>query len=256
MSEIKKIAIEAIKKAGKRLLKEYKSFNRESVKLKSKYEIVTKADLISEKIIINAISRNFPVHRILSEESGRTKNKSDYLWIIDPLDGTTNFSFHNPLWSVSIGLAYKDELILGLIYAPVQDELFIAEKTKGARLNGKKIKVSKSKEKKLIHAFCHGQQERDIKLALKYYNYQKLHSFDCRQLGSAAIELAYVACGRLESIMIPGAHSWDVAGGILMVREAGGKVTDFKGNDWALDSRDMLASNGKEHKKLLEAINR
>ena len=125
----------------------------------------------------------------------------------------------------------------------------------GARKNGQNIKVSKYTQKSL-HTFCHGRENKHFKVALKYYTYQKLNELDCRQLGSAAIELAYVASGRTESIMIPGANSWDVAAGVLMVREAGGKVTDFKGKEWTLKSSNMLASNGKVHKELLRVIKR
>ena len=252
---IKKIAVKAVKKAGQILLKEYKNFDRGKITLKSHHEILTRADLLSEEAIIKEIRKYFPAHQILSEESGEIKSDSKYLWIIDPLDGTTNFSMHNPLWCISIGVFYRDKVVLGVTYAPILDELYIAEKGKGARKNGKKIKVSKYTQKSL-HTFCHGRENKHFKVALKYYTYQKLNELDCRQLGSAAIELAYVASGRTESIMIPGANSWDVAAGVLMVREAGGKVTDFKGKEWTLKSSNMLASNGKVHKELLRVIKR
>ncbi len=252
---IKKVAVDAAKKAGKILIGKYKNFNRGAVKLKAHHEILTKADLLSEKIILEEIKNSFSDHKILSEESGQNKNHSDYLWVVDPVDGTTNFSMHNPLWCISIGVFYRDKVVLGVTYAPILDELYIAEKGKGARKNGKKIKVSKYTQKSL-HTFCHGRENKHFKVALKYYTYQKLNELDCRQLGSAAIELAYVASGRTESIMIPGANSWDVAAGVLMVREAGGKVTDFKGKEWTLKSSNMLASNGKVHKELLRVIKR
>jgi len=262
-NNIRKVAIATIKRAGKALLKEYNNFDRTTIKLKSHHEILTKADLLSEEIIIKEIRKNFSYHKILSEESGETKNISDYLWIIDPLDGTTNFSMHNPLWSVSLALAYGQEIILGLIFAPFLGELFIAEKGKGSRLNNfklgqasRKINVSNTKNGKVLNTFCHGREDKDIKKALAYYRKQKLLGLDCRQLGSAAIELAYVACGRIESIMIPGANLWDVAAGVLLVREAGGRVTDFQGKEWSLDSLDMLASNSKVHKEILKVINK
>lgn len=255
MNKIKQIAVAAAKEAGGALLGEYENFDRGTVKLKAHHEIITKADLLSEKIIINKIKNNFPDHGILSEESGRTKSKSDFLWIIDPLDGTTNFSMHNPLWCVSIGLARGREVVLGVIYAPFLGELYVAEKGRGATRNGKKIKVS-ARAKKALHTFCHGREDGHIKKALKYYRRQKLNELDCRQMGSAAIELAYVAGGRTESLMIPGVNSWDVAAGALMAREAGGKVTDFNGRKWSLDSKDILASNGKIHKELLRTINK
>ncbi len=254
-NKIQKTGISAVKKAGKLALQEYKKFHRSQINLKSGHEIVTKVDLASEKIIINEIKKNFKDHEILSEESGFNYKKSDYLWIIDPIDGTTNFTIHNPLWAISVGVAYKDKIIFGFIYAPFLGELFIAEKGKGAYLNNHKIKISKTAKKKEIHTFCHGSDKKSLLKALKYYKKQKLSRLDCRQLGSASMELAYVASGRVESIMIPGAHSWDVAAGVLIVREAGGKVTDFKGKPWNLKSKDIVASNGSTHKKILEVIN-
>ncbi len=204
--KIKQVAITAAQDAGRLLLKEYNQFKRQTARIKAKHEIVTKADLISEKSIISRIRKNFPDHQILSEEAGKFKSSSDYLWIIDPLDGTTNFTIHHPLWAVSIAVAYKNEIIFGVVLAPYLDELYIAEKRKGAKLNNKRISVSREIKSKVINTFCHGSRPKDIKRALKFVNYQKLNKLDCRQLGSASLELGYVAAGRTESIMIPGAH--------------------------------------------------
>lgn len=262
-AKIKKIAIEAAQEAGKMLLKEFENFDRTKSELKSQLEIVTKADLKSEKMIIKKVKNSFPDHKILAEESGKQKGSADYLWIIDPIDGTTNFSMHNPLWSISIGVAYQDEIILGVVYAPFMDEMFIAESGEGAKKNSprqggasKKIQVSNITEGKVLNTFCHGSSKAALKKAIKYYNYQKLHGFDCRQLGSAAIELSYVASGRIESIVIPGVNAWDVAAGVLLVREAGGRVTDSDGSEWTLRSKDIVASNGKVHDQLLKVLKR
>ena len=254
MNRIKKTIIQVVKKSGRMLLEEFKNFDRSKVELKSQHEVLTKADLKSEKIIISEIKNNFPDHQILSEEAGDNKKKSDYLWIIDPVDGSTNFSIHNPLWAVSVGVAFRKKIILGAVYIPVMDELFVAEKDKGAFLNGKKIQVSQIKSGKVINTYCHGNTKRDIKKAIQYFQKQKLNQLDCRQLGSASSELAYVASGRVESIVIPGANSWDVVAGILLVREAGGKVTDFSGKPWSLSSRDMVASNGRVHGDILKVL--
>ncbi len=298
-NNIKKTAIAAVKKSGKLLLKEYQNFDRASVKLKSHHEILTRNDLLSEEIIIKEINNNFPNHRILSEEMGAAGYDSEYLWVIDPIDGTTNFSMHNPLWCISLAVAHLTpqpilispppalpaqawragltpllirrgelngrgqrgggaeqvgEVILGVIYAPMLDELYVAELGRGAYLNGRKIKVSNIKTGKVLNTFCHGTKPRDIKKALAYYRKQKLAELDCRQMGSAAIELAYVACGRVESFVAPGANDWDVAAGALLVREAGGMVTDFLGQDWQLGSGDIAASNGKAHREILKII--
>lgn len=252
--QIEKTAVLAAKEAGRALLKEYENFNRQTVRLKSSHEILTRADLLSEEIILKEIRRNFPMHGILSEEMGSAPGQSEYLWTVDPLDGTTNFSLHSPLWAISIALSRGDEILFGLVYAPRLEEMYLAFRNEGARLNGRGLKVSDMEKGKILNAFCHGRQEKDLKRAIKYFSRQKLNGFDCRQLGSAALELAYVAAGRLESIVIPGANSWDVAAGVLLVREAGGKVTDFSGRQWYLDSQDMLASNSHIHQDLLKAV--
>jgi myo-inositol-1(or 4)-monophosphatase len=254
MDKFQAVALRAAKKSGKILIEKYNKFDRGDVQLKSAHEIVTKYDLLSEKIILSEIKKNFPEHSIFSEEQGSNKKKSDYLWLIDPIDGTTNFSMHNPIWSISIALAYQGEIIMGVIYAPILKELFSASKGKGAFMNGKKIKVSDLNSGKIINTFCHGSKIRDIKRAIKYYTKQKLNHLDCRQLGSAAIESSYVAKGRIESIAIPGVNSYDVGAGVLIVREAGGIVTDFKGKEWNLKSEDILATNKKVHKSLIKNL--
>lgn len=255
-NHLRAVAVTAAYSAGEKLLERYYKYARNDARFKSSHEIVTKSDAISEKIIISEIKKHFPDHRILSEESGKFKGASDYLWVVDPLDGTHNFSMHNPLWAVSLALFKGDELVLGVVFAPVLNELFLAEKGGGAWLNGRRIKVSRYKGEKVINTFCHGSKLSDIKKALKYYNYHKLHDLDCRQLGSASLELAYTACGRIESIFVPGANSWDVAAGVLLVREAGGRVTDFQNKNWNLKSPEMAASNGLVHKDILNSINK
>ncbi len=253
-SQIKKVALNAAKQAGEMLKREYEKFDRKQVMLKSHHEILTKCDLMSQEIIIREIKKNFPAHGIVSEEKASEKNYSEYCWQIDPIDGTTNFSMHNPLWTISIALAKNDELIFGLIYAPMLGEIYIAQAGRGAELNGQKIFVSKISQGKILNTFCHGRKNADIKRALAYWRKQKLNELDCRQMGSAALELAYVASGRVESFVAPGTNDWDVAAGVLLVREAGGKVTDFKGRDWRLGEPNIAASNGKVHTQILRAI--
>lgn len=254
---MKQTAIKAARTAGKLLLEKFKKLDRKTVKFKSKHDILLPLDLQAEKIILDIIRKKYPNHHILSEESGELGPKSDYLWIVDPLDGTTNYSMGNPLFNTSIALAYKNELILGVIYAPCLKEFYLAEKDKGALLNGKSIHVSqKNKLSQALLTYCHGSRDKNIKRILKIYQKFKFSGFDMRQLGSAGLELAFVARGSTECIMIPGAHIWDVAAGTLLVREAGGKVTDFKGKEWNLKSKDILASNGKMHNQIINKINK
>lgn len=253
--QIKKIALVAVERSGRMLKKEYGRFNRLDVMLKSHHEILTKADLMSQEMIIGEIKKYFPSHGLVAEEQARERTQSEYVWYIDPLDGTTNFSMHNPLWSISLALARQDELIFGLVYAPLLEEIYLAEAGRGAELNGKKINVSAISQGKVLNTFCHGTKDADIKKAMVYFRNQKLNELDCRQLGSAALELAYVASGRVESFVAPGTHDWDVAAGVLMVREAGGKVTDFKGREWRLGEPNIAASNGRVHVQILKAMN-
>lgn len=250
---MKKFIIQLAKKAGAEI---EKKFNKDKiVKVKQKSQIVTQADLIADKIIVDAIKKKFPDHGILSEESGRKISNSKYLWTVDPLDGTTNYAIGSPLFAVCISLFFEDQPILAVAYAPVMKELYVAEQDKNSFLNNKKIKVSKNTRlDQSFLTFCHGSSQKDIKRAMKIYNKIKLNSLDSRQLGSAAIELGFVAAGRTDCIIIPGANVWDIGTGVLMVREAGGRVTDFKGREWNLNSKDIVASNGKIHNQLIKFL--
>ncbi len=250
---MKNFAIKLAKQAGTEIKKR---FNRDHiVKIKTKSQIVTQGDLIADKLIVAAIKKKFPNHGILSEESGKNKISSDYLWTIDPIDGTTNYSIGSPLFAVCISLFFRSKPILGVAYAPAMDELYYAENRKGAFLNNIKIHVSsKTALNKSFLTFCHGSTNNDIKRAMKIYNKIKFQGLDSRQLGSAALELGFVAAGRTDCIIIPGANPWDVGAGVLLVRESGGKVTNFIGEEWNLNSKDMVASNGKIHNQLIKFL--
>jgi myo-inositol-1(or 4)-monophosphatase len=250
---MKNFIINLAKKAGREI---QHNFNHDRiVKVKAKSQIVTRADLISEKIIIPALRKKFPSHGILSEESGLVKKNSDYLWAVDPLDGTTNYFIGSPIFAVQIALFYKNNPILAVAYAPAMNELYLAQKNKGTFLNNKKIRVSKNNTlTSSFLTFCHGSTKPAIKRAVKIYNKIKFNSLDSRQLGSAAIELGFVAAGRTECIIIPGANVYDVGPGALFVREAGGQVTDFFGRLWNLNSKDMVASNGRIHGQLIKFL--
>ncbi len=190
-------------------------------------EIVTRADKESEKIILELIRKNFPDHQILTEELGEINRYSNsaYLWLIDPLDGTTNFAFRHPLFCISIALVYKEEIILGIIYAPVTNELYFTEKGRGVFLNVQKIKVSKKNRlsKPFLNSGYRGK-DKDRRLILKLYPALLSKSEHHRDLGACALELAYIAAGRLDGAVILGLRPFDAAAGVLMVQEAGGKV--------------------------------
>ncbi|OGY52992.1 MAG: hypothetical protein A3B15_03060 [Candidatus Buchananbacteria bacterium RIFCSPLOWO2_01_FULL_45_31] len=250
---MKQFIVKLVKQAG---LEVNKRFNHDRIiKVKKPSQIVTQADLIADKIIVSALKKKFPAHAIISEESGKNKIASDYLWAVDPLDGTTNYFIGSPLFAVSLALFYRGQPVLGAAFAPALNELYFAEIEKGAYLNNKKIKVSKNNRlKDSFLTFCHGSARQDIRRAMKIYNKIKMAGLDSRQLGSAAIELGFVAAGRTDCILIPGAHSWDVGAGVLMAREAGGQATDFSGQEWDIKSKDLAASNGKIHGQLVKFL--
>lgn len=248
------------KEAGEYLLKGFFKFQPKEKSYKANRTTVTKYDKGAEKIILAGIKKYFPNDAILSEEAGANNKSSEYLWIVDPLDGTRNFTMHNPIFSVAIAVIHLPDknteqavIEYGVVYVPVLKDLYEAYVGKGARLNNKKVKVSEiAGLADAQHTFCHGQGPAYMSKSGRYNLNLKKKNIDARQLGSAAIELALVASSRSESIVIPGANSWDVAAGVLLVREAGGKVTDINNNMWKLNSVDMIATNGKVHKAVLK----
>lgn len=242
--EIRQGAIAFAKQSGAMLLKHFRQGKINHVHFKSKHEIVTAADLISEKIILHGLNKITPDYRIISEEAGDNRKHSDWLWLVDPLDGTTNFYMGNPLWAVQIALVYRNEPQLSVIYAPSISEFYLAQKGKGAYLNNKKIHVSTNNLSRALLTYCHGNTNQDLNRALKIYTHYKKSNFDIRQIGSAALEFGWVAKGRTDCYISPGARLWDIVPGALLVREAGGKVYDFHGQPWNLASQTALASNG------------
>ena len=253
MSKELDVAIKAAKEAGKILVNGFNKIH--TIEMKSKRDLVTEMDVNSEKKILSILTKEFPDYSIFSEESGKTVKDSDYMWVVDPLDGTTNYSIKNPFFNVSIALLRKGEPIVGVVYAPFTDEMIYAEKDKGAYLNGKKIKVSKESDiSKLLLVYCHNIDEKNTERMIEAFRRIKPIPIDFNRMRSGALELAFVAVGRVGGYLTCGFHSYDVAAGTLLVREAGGKVTDFKDEEWTPESEDLLATNGKVHVKLLELL--
>src|SRR3989338_2057396 len=198
-SEQLRVAAHAAKEAGKLLRDLFDKAH--TVKEKSKFEgFVTEADLASEKIILSELKKAFPDYSILSEEAGEERKNSNYMWLVDPLDGTTNFKIKNPFFNVSIGLAKGKQIVMGVIYSPILDELFYSIEGRGAYLNGKKISISDTSNfSSSVIAFCHGgKNQKAIERALKIYSKLKLLSNHTRQFGAAALEFCYLAAGRSE----------------------------------------------------------
>jgi myo-inositol-1(or 4)-monophosphatase len=247
-----KTAIAAARKSGKIIMSKY---GKVHPKYKKDNTIVTEADLASEKNIKAIIKAEFPDHSILGEESGLEEHDPDYLWAIDPLDGTTNYTMMNPFFDVSIALIRKNEPVVGVVYYPYQDEMFYAEKGRGAYMNEKRIKVSdKDKIASSILTYCNTSDKESTEKMFRIWQTWKLLNPKVRQIGAGALEMAYVACGRVESFLMTRMNIWDVAAGTVLVREAGGKVTDLAGKEFSAKSDEILASNGILHKTLLKTI--
>jgi len=218
--------------------------------------IVTEIDKRAEEIIINFISKEFPGHSILAEESGRKDGRSEYRWVIDPLDGTTNFAHGLPIFAVSIGLQKNDEIIAGVIYDVMNDVAYSAELGSGAFANWRKISVNQNSvllESLLVTGFPYDIAENPDKTVEKFNAFLG-KSRAVRRLGSAAIDLCYVAKGVFEGFWEVNLSPWDICAGILLVQEAGGLVTDFQNNPVDIFSNQILATNGNVHKKMLDIL--
>jgi len=243
-----------IKRVGNRL-RDYFRKDQKLIELrKSSKEAVTEYDKLSDKFIVDQIKKRYPDHNILSEEGGFKRGNSNYLWIVDSLDGTSNFANQNPLFSVCIALMRDNKLILGAVYAPIIGEFYIGEKGKGAFLNGKRIRVSEISEiEKSYLIYCEGREKNRQRFA-KIINKIYPMVTDVRKIGSAGLETSWVASGRAEAYFTTKIEPWDVAAGILLVQEAGGKISDFKGNSWQVKTSDLVFSNKKVHSKVLNLI--
>lgn len=226
------------------------------VNKKGAIDLVTEADVASEKSIIETIRGKFPEHEILAEESGLNRGSSDYRWIIDPLDGTTNFAHQLGIFSISIAFAIQGDIVLGIVLNPVTEELFAAVKGKGAELNGRSIRVSGSKtvsESLLVTGFPYDFKSVIEPLLTRFSNCLKA-SQGIRRLGSAALDLCFVACGRFDGFWEQRLNPWDTAAGMVIAQEAGAVVTDFFNNPFTIDKKEILATNGRIHDEMLSLL--
>jgi myo-inositol-1(or 4)-monophosphatase len=249
-------AIAASKEAGTILLSFVQSGFR--IEHKNPINLVTEADHAAEQRVIDCIRTRFPTHRFLAEERGRVEpSPSPYLWIIDPLDGTTNFSHGYPVYCVSVGLEYRGRGLLGVVFDPSRDELFTAVEGHGARLNGRPIHVSGTRSldnSLLVTGFAYDIRESPrnnldhfVKFALKVQG--------MRRTGSAALDLCYVAAGRFDGFWEVQLNPWDMAAGAVIVQEAGGRLTNFRGIDLSIYGQELVASNGHIHQAMLKVLN-
>ena len=232
--------MKACRKASKILIRDFGEIENLQVSLKGPGDFVTASDKKVEEIIISELQKARPNYSILSEEVGNIKNDDSFKWIIDPIDGTANFLHGIPHFAISIGLESDGEIICGMIYDPIKDEIFAAEKGNGSYLNNQRIRVSSRSKLKDCIIFTGGPktESQDRDLALKEYNsFSSKVLIPIRKLGSAALDMAYVAAGRSDGFWQRNLNYWDIAAGIILVRESGGFVTDFYGKDKYLDNK-------------------
>lgn len=250
----KQTAIDAALAAGKLIKSSVGKVKK--ITYKGRINIVTDVDKRSEAMIIKKILSVFPDHSILAEEIGAQDRCCGYKWIIDPLDGTTNFAHSFPFFCVSIGLEKDGDIILGVVYDPARDELFFAQRGRGAYLNNKRIHVSKSARLKdclLATGFAYDVKEvKNDNIA--HFKHFLMEARAIRRAGSAAIDLCYVACGRFDGFWELELCPWDMAAGTLIVKEAGGKITLFDGSEYDHYDKQVLASNGLIHNKMISVL--
>jgi myo-inositol-1(or 4)-monophosphatase len=244
--------LEAIAREAGALLMGY-FVRRVTVEYKGEVDLVTEADRASEKLIVKRLRACWPEHGIVAEEGTRSEMGAEYRWYVDPLDGTTNFAHGYPVFCVSIALARSDgQLEVGVLYDPTRDEMFATERGEGAMLNGKPMRVSKTSTlSESILGTGFPSHKRHKNPNIHFYHQLTLRSHGVRRAGSAALDLANVACGRYDGFWEFNLNPWDTAAGVLLVQEAGGVVTRFDGEPFRLDSREVLASNGVLHQELI-----
>lgn len=256
MNPITTIAVRAARSAGNVIMRHLENVESIQFSNKDKNDFVSQVDLEAEAVIIETLRKAYPDYGFLAEESGLQEGKSDYQWIIDPLDGTTNFRHGFPQFSVSIALAKNGQLINGVVYDPVRQELFTAAKGEGAYLDNRRIRVSKQRgldEALLGTGFPFADMDY-VDVYLATFKALMTKTAGIRRPGSAALDLAYVACGRIDGFWEMNLKPWDLAAGALLIKEAGGLVGDFGGGEQYLANGNIIAGNAKVFKELLQTI--
>jgi myo-inositol-1(or 4)-monophosphatase len=248
MATFVEAAMEIAREAGA-LLIEHRGV---AFELKGEFDLVTAADRASEKLIVTRLHERFPDHGIVAEEGGGSERNSDYRWFVDPLDGTTNFAHGFPVYNVTLGLAKDGEVIAGVVFDPERNEMFAAERGAGATLNGKRIRVSKAKRlEDALVATGFPSRKRHQNINVHFYYQLAMLTHGVRRAGAAAIDLAWTACGRLDGFWEFGLNPWDMAGGTLLVKEAGGRVSNMLGEPVDLYGPHLLVDNGLIHEETL-----
>ena len=249
--------VKACRKAAKVIIRDFGEIENLQVSLKGPGDFVTNCDKKVEKILIDELQKARPNYSILSEEIGEINNDESFRWIIDPIDGTANFLHGIPHFAISIGLEHEGEIICGIVYDPIKDEMFVAEKGNGAYLNNKKIRVSSRSQLKDCIIFTGGpkKEAKNRDLALKEYNnFSSKVLLPIRKLGSASLDMAYVAAGRCDGFWQRNLNYWDIAAGIILVKESGGFVTDFLGENKYKENKTILVTNSKINNEMIEVL--
>lgn len=252
-------AVEIAREAGAliRQAASRRSAGDHSFELKGEHDLVTETDRASERLILDRLQAHFPSHAIIAEESGGNRGSSEYCWYVDPLDGTTNFAHGFPVFNVTLALERAGEVVCGVILDPTRDEVFTAEAGAGAFLNGRRIGVSRaSRIEDSLAATGFPSRKRHQNVNIHFYYQLAMLSHGVRRAGAAAIDLAYVACGRLDLFWEFTLNPWDMAAGVLLVREAGGTVSDMRDGRFHLRSPHVLADNGLVHQETIDLFAR
>jgi len=251
------VMIKACRKASKVLIRDFGEIEKLQVSLKGPGDFVTASDKKVEKILIEELQKARPDYSILSEEIGEIKNDKSFRWIIDPIDGTANFLHGVPHFAISVALEKQNEIICGIIYDPIKDEMFLAEKGNGAYLNNQRMRVSSRSKLKDCIVFTGGpridSEHREISLK-EYNNFSSKVLIPIRKLGSACLDMAYVAAGRCDGFWQRNLNYWDIAAGIIIVKESGGFVTDFDGGNKYVENKTILVTNAKINSEMIEVL--
>ena len=250
--------VNACRKASKILIRDFGEIEKLQVSLKGPGDFVSASDIKVEKILVEELQKARPTYSILSEEIGEINNDKSFKWIIDPIDGTSNFLHGIPHFAISIGLEHDKEIICGIIYDPIKDEMFVAEKGNGAYVNNKRMRVSSRSKLKDCIIFTGGprQNPKDKELFfVEYKNFSSIVKTPIRKMGSASLDIAYVAAGRCDGFWQRNLNYWDYAAGIILVKESGGFVTDFHGEYEYIENKTILVTNSKINKEMIEVLN-
>ena len=249
--------VKACRKAAKILIRDFGELENLQVSRKGPGDFVTASDKRVEKILIEELQKARPKYSILSEEVGEINNDKSFKWIIDPIDGTANFLHSIPHFAISIGLEHNGEIICGIIYDPIKDEMFSAEKGNGAYLNNQRLRVSSRSKLKDCMIFTGGpnfeSKEKDLSIK-EYNNFSSQVLVPIRKMGSAALDMAYVSAGRCDGFWQRNLNYWDIAAGIILVKEAGGFVTDFNGNHNFIQNKTILVTNSRINDEMIEVL--